>query len=214
MSSENFTAEWSHSVWTRPSTGSAFRLSSFAFALLIIAGCFGGAASDEPTAANAPEANVSVAEVVDTPTANQAEDFPQAINFTMSTLDGEALSLESQRGRYVLVNFWATWCVPCRKEMPYLQQLSETYDGELTVLGVNLREDAERIAPFIDEMGLTFPILLDPPDELLMEHNVRGLPVSYVVDPSGAVVYEKIGEILPEEFDSWLAQTDGLAQGR
>lgn len=128
----------------------------------------------------------------------------QATNFTLSSLDGESVSLESLRGQYVLVNFWATWCVPCRKEMPYLQALSDNYPERLIVLGINMREDAARIQPFVDEMGLSFPILLEPTDEILLEHNVRGLPVTFVVDPGGKVVYRELGEVQPEEFNQWL----------
>lgn len=127
-----------------------------------------------------------------------------ATSFTLSSLEGESISLESLKGQYVLVNFWATWCVPCRQEMPYLQALSDKYPERLVVLGVNMREDAARIQPFVDEMGLSFPILLEPTDEMLLEHNVRGLPVSFVVDPEGMVIYRELGEIQPEEFDQWL----------
>ncbi|MBV7328718.1 TlpA family protein disulfide reductase [Chloroflexi bacterium TSY] len=119
-----------------------------------------------------------------------------ATNFTMQTLSGEELSLVDLRGQFVLVNFWATWCVPCRKEMPYFQALADEHSEELVVLGINMREDAERIQPFVDEMGITFPILLDPPNDLLLEHNVRGLPVSYVVGPDGTIVYRRIGGVV------------------
>ncbi|MEM7348695.1 MAG: TlpA disulfide reductase family protein [Chloroflexota bacterium] len=128
-----------------------------------------------------------------------------ATNFTLTRLDGGELSLVDLRGQYVLVNFWATWCIPCRKEMPYLQDISEKHQDQLVILGINMGEDADRVQPFIDEMGLTFPILLDPPSELTQEHNVRGLPVSFVVGPEGDIVYRRVGEILPEDFDVWLA---------
>ncbi|MEM7133530.1 MAG: TlpA disulfide reductase family protein [Chloroflexota bacterium] len=191
--------------------------------LCVLSGCFGPEANKEidsvgSTAENPPitegsesthksaEAGGSANREPKAETAGEQESEPAelATNFTMQTLGGDELSLEALRGRYVLVNFWATWCIPCRKEMPYLQQISDKYDGQLVVLGVNMREKAERVQPFIDEMGLTIPILLNPPNELLLEHNVRGLPISYIVDPEGAIVYRKIGEILPEEFDPWL----------
>lgn len=135
-----------------------------------------------------------------------ADDAELATDFTMTSLAGEEVALSSLRGRYVLINFWATWCAPCREEMPYLQQLSVDYADQMTVLGVNLREEPERITPFVEEFGLTFPVLLDPPENILAENNVRGLPVSYVVGPDGTVVFRKIGEMLPEEFDPWLAE--------
>lgn len=169
----------------------------------LLTGCVGGregqlqdngnGAAEEVADANASEWSDS---------ATTAADL--ATNFTMQTLSGEELSLVDLRGQFVLVNFWATWCVPCRKEMPYFQALADEHSEELVVLGINMREDAERIQPFVDEMGITFPILLDPPNDLLLEHNVRGLPVSYVVGPDGTIVYRRIGEILPKDFDPWL----------
>lgn len=127
-------------------------------------------------------------------------------DFTLTNLDGDETSLSDLRGEYVLVNFWATWCIPCRKEMPYLQELADKHEGDLTILGVNMNEDAERVGSFIEEEGFTFPILLDPPDDLKREHRVQSLPVTFVVDRDGEVVYRKIGEVFPEEFDSWLAE--------
>ncbi|MEM7343609.1 MAG: TlpA disulfide reductase family protein [Chloroflexota bacterium] len=129
-----------------------------------------------------------------------------ATNFVLPTLAGDELALESLRGQYVLVNFWATWCIPCREEMPYLQSISEIHSDQLVVLGINMGEDVERVQPFVADMALTFPILLDPPETLTTEHGVRGLPVSFVVGPTGEIVYRRVGEILPEEFDVWLAE--------
>ena len=128
-----------------------------------------------------------------------------ATDFSLASLDDGQVTLSELRGEYVLVNFWATWCIPCRAEMPYLQEIFDKHD-QLTVLAINMGEDPERVRPFIEEMGFTYPILLDPPDDLTYEHNVRGLPVSFVVGPDGEIVYRRVGEILPEEFDVWLAE--------
>lgn len=140
---------------------------------------------------------------VEAPTESNA-DVPS--DFALMSLDGDEVVLSELEGKYVLVNFWATWCIPCRKEMPYLQEVFEEHEDQLTVLAINMNEDAERVRPFIEEFGYTYPILLDPPDELAAEHNVRGLPVSFIVGPDGEIVYRRIGEILPEEFDIWLAE--------
>ncbi len=131
-----------------------------------------------------------------------------ATDFTMASLGGGEVTLSELRGQYVLVNFWATWCIPCRKEMPYLQEVHDKHE-DLVVLAVNMGEDEERVQPFIDDMGFTFPVLLDPSDDLTREHNVRGLPVSFIVGPDGDIVYRRVGEILPEEFDVWLADNLG-----
>lgn len=184
------------------------RLSTYLLSCLValmVVGC--GAANDEQPQSSGSDTfadSASSTEPADEVADVEVADVEVATDFTMKTLTGEEVTLSSLNGQIVLVNFWATWCVPCREEMPYFQALADEHSDGLVVLGVNMREEAERIQPFIDEMGLTFPILLDPPNELISEHNVRGLPVSYVVGPEGTVVYRRIGEILPEEFDPWL----------
>lgn len=169
-------------------------LTVLAFTLaLFLAGC-GQANDSEPSAAEV-DAGASQVEL--------------ATDFSLVSLDGDHVTLSDLRGRYVLVNFWATWCIPCRKEMPYLEEVSVKHSDQLTVLAINMNEDAERVRPFIEEAGFTYPILLDPSDELAIEHNVRGLPVSFIVGPEGNIVYRRIGEILPEEFDLWLDENLG-----
>lgn len=190
-----------------PSDSAVFTL----LLVMILAACGGsrGAESDPAAsvienAASSADSEQGNATVNDGAVDASSGDVEVASEFTMMSLAGDEVSLSSLRGRYVLINFWATWCGPCRDEMPYLQQLSVDYADQVTVLGVNMREDPERIHPFVEEFGLTFPVLLHPTDELIMENHVLGLPVSYVVGPDGEVVYRKIGEISPEEFDAWL----------
>lgn len=128
-----------------------------------------------------------------------------AHDFTLSTLDGGAITLATLQGRWVLINFWATWCEPCREEMPYLQALADTHAGDLVVLGVNMREDRDDVQAFADEIGIDFPILLQPDDAMLLAYGPRGLPLTYVVAPDGAVAFKQFGPLLPDTFDSWLA---------
>jgi thiol-disulfide isomerase/thioredoxin len=127
-----------------------------------------------------------------------------AHNFMLTTLDGGTLSLYELRGRWVIVNFWATWCGPCRNELPYLQQLAETHAAHVVVLGINMREEAATIRPFLADIGVTFPILLNPDDATLLWYNTRGLPLTFVIAPDGTVAYYQYGELRPEEFDRWL----------
>jgi thiol-disulfide isomerase/thioredoxin len=128
-----------------------------------------------------------------------------AHDFTLTTLDGEPIHLQDLQGRWVLINFWATWCGPCRDEMPYLQQIYDDYTNQLTVLGVNMREAPDEIQPFIDEIGVDFPILLNPNDEMLLWYGPRGLPLTYVIAPDGSVAHKQFGPLEPETFDAWLA---------
>ena len=128
-----------------------------------------------------------------------------AQDFSLVNVDGTRVSLRALRGRWVIVNFWATWCAPCREEMPYLQSLAETHAAELAVLGINMREDAAALAAFLAEVPVTFPILTQPDDATLLWYGPRGLPLTYVIAPDGTVAYQQYGPLQPEDFDRWLA---------
>ena len=123
----------------------------------------------------------------------------------LTSLTGTTVTLQALRGRYVLLNFWATWCLPCRDELPYLQQLADSHADQLTVLGINMRESATEIQPFVDDLGITFPILLQPADETLLAYNIRGLPLSFVISPRGELLLRQVGPLQAETFDPWLA---------
>lgn len=127
-----------------------------------------------------------------------------APDFHLYTLAGDELGLSDLRGRWVLINFWATWCLPCREEMPYLQKVAATHADHLTVLGINMREAAPEIQPFLDELGITFPILLQPDNETLLAYNIRGLPLTFLVDPQGELILRQAGPLQPAAMDVLL----------
>lgn len=112
-----------------------------------------------------------------------------APNFELATLDGEVVSLADLKGRPVLVNFWATWCGPCRAEMPEFQEASVDNAGNLVVLGVNntASDTPEYVVDFVQELGLTFPILLDEDGSTAELYRVRGLPMTVFIDRNGVV---------------------------
>lgn len=120
--------------------------------------------------------------------------------FTLSTLEGAELSLTDLRGRWVLVNFWATWCLPCREEMAYLQRLADENPDDLIVLGVNMRESPAAVRDFVAETGVTFPILLHPDDATLLAYDVRGLPLTAVITPDGSLQERIVGPLDPDRF--------------
>jgi len=110
--------------------------------------------------------------------------------FNLAGLDGRKLSLADLRGHTVLLNFWATWCPPCVHEMPSLQRLSKAMKGRrFLVLAVALdMEGADKVAPFVKKLGLTFPVLVDPSGDVGETYGARDLPTTFVLDTQGRVV--------------------------
>jgi len=119
---------------------------------------------------------------------------PPALDLT--GLDGRRYRLEDLRGKVVLVNFWATWCVPCRDEMPSIERLERRLAGRpFVALVVNLDEPEARIRKFVSQTRLNLAVLLDPGRKAARAWNARILPASFIVAPGGAVRYSVVGEI-------------------
>jgi len=110
-----------------------------------------------------------------------------APDFVLTTLDGEEFRLSAQRGTPVVLNFWATWCPPCRAELPELRSVSERYAGQLAVVGVNQAESAATVAKSSPELGLTFPIPLDLQGDVSQVYGVRSLPTTFFIDRNGVI---------------------------
>jgi thiol-disulfide isomerase/thioredoxin len=110
-------------------------------------------------------------------------------------LTGRSVDLKDLRGRVVLVNFWATWCEPCRDEMPALERLQgKLRDKPFDILAVNYGESSTKIADFLRKEGLSLPVLLDPEKEAAGAWNAKGLPMTFLVDARGRVRYWVFGE--------------------
>jgi thiol-disulfide isomerase/thioredoxin len=110
-----------------------------------------------------------------------------APDFTLPSLDGPNLTLQEQRGRVVMINFWATWCGPCRVEMPHLSKLYEKYRGSgFTVLAVNIDEDPHKAASLAKQLGMRFPVLLDTEKKVSRLYDLSTMPSSVLVDRDGA----------------------------
>jgi peroxiredoxin len=127
--------------------------------------------------------------------------LPVEVSFPAPTLQlqntlGETKSLEDYRGRVVLINNWATWCPPCRAEMPTLQSYYEAHEAEgLTVIGIEAGQPAPEVQAFADSFGLTFPVWVDTGTTSLEAFRNARLPNSYVIDRTGTVRLAWIGEI-------------------
>jgi thiol-disulfide isomerase/thioredoxin len=116
--------------------------------------------------------------------------------FTITDLDGRAHSSTEWAGKVVLVNFWATWCGPCRDEMPSIQELKRKLAGRpFVVLAVNLDEPESRIRKFLKEVRVDFTVLLDPERKVSKVWDARILPASFIVGADGRIRYSLIGEI-------------------
>lgn len=117
-----------------------------------------------------------------------------APDFTLKDLEGATVSLKSLRGKVVLVNFWATWCPPCRIEMPSMNGLYEKFKGKgLMILGVSSDQSEEQIRKFLEKTQVTFPILLDSENTIAPIYKVIALPTSYIIDRDGVLVKKIFG---------------------
>lgn len=102
--------------------------------------------------------------------------------------DGETVTLKDLRGRWILLNFWASWCLPCREEMPSLNQLHRQFSEDLVVLGVNVGENRKTVREFIEEYDLDFRVLRDPDGSIPARYDVHALPETWLIDPGGTIV--------------------------
>ena len=117
-----------------------------------------------------------------------------APDFVLKDLDGNQHRLSDYRGQVVIINFWATWCPPCRDEMPSMQRAWELLEKEgILMFGIDVGEDEDTIFQFTANYPVEFPLLMDTDSKVIDQWPVRGLPTTFVVDPKGKIVYRAIG---------------------
>jgi len=119
-----------------------------------------------------------------------------APDFQLQNLNGELVSLSELRGRPVMLNFWATWCPPCRAEMPYIQAIYEAWTGKspgVIVLGINMRESPSKVREFMQSNNLSFPVLLDIEKNISTKYNVSAIPTTFFIDADGIIQAMKVG---------------------
>jgi len=137
----------------------------------------------------------------------KAELDKPAPDFTLQDLDGNTVRLSDFRGKVVFLNFWATWCPPCRMEMPDIEALHRKYrDRDVVVLGVDIQENANTVRAFIGEGGYTWTFALDTSGEVATIYQVRGIPASYFIDKKGIIRALSIGAMTGQTMEMKLAQ--------
>lgn len=122
-----------------------------------------------------------------------------APDFETEYLNEENFKLSALRGKPILLNFWATWCIPCKREMPLLQKLHN--EGKIIVIGVNLQEDKRTVEKFVKELNITFPIVLDKDGSIEAVYNVLLKPTTYFIDENGVIVDKKFGELTDNDLN-------------
>jgi thiol-disulfide isomerase/thioredoxin len=188
---------------------SAVGIGVFALALLGVAaaavyfGLLGGGPATPSPAAEQPAAQ----QIETQPTTEEASTEvgldvgDLAPDFSLPDLGGGSIALADFRGRQaVMINFWASWCAPCKAEMPHLDEVYREYQGGLVVLGINLLEDAPTIREFLGEVSVSYPIMLDRQGEVARLYRLFTQPVTYFIDGRGVIVDRKFGAFTREEL--------------
>ena len=149
--------------------------------VLLLASCSAGS---EPL-----DGESSTAPVEGTQVGNLAPDFQ------LQNLDGQTVSLGNLQGKPVLINFWATWCPPCRSEMPYIQEIYDEWsDKELVVLAINIGESSSKVEEFMQSYNLSFAVLLDTRQDVAQRYNITGIPTTFSIDKNG-IIQEKVSSV-------------------
>ena len=119
----------------------------------------------------------------------------KATDFTLQALDHQQYSLSDSQGKWTIVNFWASWCEPCKMEAPHLQRLYEEYNDQLEILAVNMttRDTSKDVHNFVNEYGLTFPVLFDAEGDVSTAYGAFTIPTTIFIDAKGNILHEYVG---------------------
>ncbi len=118
-----------------------------------------------------------------------------APDFTLPTLQGDEFTLSAMRGKPVVLNFWATWCEPCKRELPSLQRAADHYGDQVIIVGVDQGESVEQVTGFVEQFGLTYTIPLDNEFAASGRYNIRGMPTTFFIDAGGTIRSVYVGEM-------------------
>jgi len=130
-----------------------------------------------------------------------------ALQYTLQDLEGKAQSLSQYAGRWVIVNFWATWCGPCIQEIPELMAFAASYSDEVYVVGIAFEKTpVDEIRSFVGELGVSYPVLMIGEQPLVPMEPLKGLPSTFLISPKGQVVHSHVGPVTADQLAQWLTQ--------
>jgi thiol-disulfide isomerase/thioredoxin len=148
------------------------------------------------------------------PTQRSSEPAKQPENlapdFALETLDSKVMQLSELRGRKVILNFWASWCAPCRAEMPDFERVYQQHGDRLTILGINIQEDRQTIEGFLHEVPVSYPIVLDPQGVAARAYRVIAQPATFWIDEHGRIVQRKLGAYTQAELEQNIREFVGV----
>ena len=134
------------------------------------------------------------------------------VDFELQDLDGKTHKLSDYRGKWVVVNYWATWCPPCLEEMPELEMFHNNHkDKDAVVLGVNLEKiDKKKLRSFVERQFISYPVLRANPSVHNELGNVRAMPTSYLVTPEGEVIARQVGTLTASDLENFIRHYDKM----
>jgi peroxiredoxin len=131
-----------------------------------------------------------------------------AMDFQLQDLEGKAIRLSAFKGKVVVLNFWATWCGPCVREMPMFQQYTDQFPNDLVVLGINMQEEQDDVKSFLANLNINYEILLDSAGEVGKLYQVFALPDTLFINREGLVKFHHFGVMTEEQFAGYLDQME------
>lgn len=135
--------------------------------------------------------------------------YGKAEDFTLLDLEGNEVSLSDYKGKKIFLNFWATWCPPCKAEMPDIEKVyQETKDSDLVILAVEIGEPLETVKSFIDENDYNFKVLLDIDQSVASTYNISSIPTSFFIDEDGYIIEKRVGGMNEDQMMEYIETLD------
>jgi thiol-disulfide isomerase/thioredoxin len=139
--------------------------------------------------------------------------WAEPVDYSLPDLSGKIHSLADYRGKWVVVNYWATWCPPCQEEIPELNDFHERHqNGDAVVIGINFEDiGREQLASFVDSFLMSYPVLRSQPMLATPLGTIQGLPTTFIIAPDGSPVATQVGPITGKQLDAYIKRKKGAA---